>query len=532
MATRTKILFLGFCAGERELILKWTASGDMPTVRSLLTQGLSGPSVSLPGFFIGATWESFATGLTPAKTGIYCWEQLQPGTYEHFRCLTHENFKAEPFWNFLSHAGRRVAVLDVPLSPYSKDLNGIQLIEWGAHDAQYGFMTSPPALAQEVVSLFGQHPWRGNCDADRDINEYIAFRDGLLQGIATKARLTKHFLNQGGWDMFLQVFTEGHCIGHQCWHVHDTSHPWHKPEFTDQIGDPVKDVYCAIDRAMGEILADIEKDTTVVFLAGHGMGPKYQAQFLLEDILLALEVAAPAKAQEPQISPRVRVRDRLDPLLGWGWRRLPEQVRKKLKPWKQEMRTWIDGPSTRPRSLIDPAASLCFKVSNNFAHGGIRINIVGREPEGKVHRGPEYEALCAQIAQDFMNLVNLDTGRPVVRRILRTAEIYQGPYLDHLPDLLVEWSGEAPVYRIGSPKVGELRGEYRYCRSGEHNPGGLFIARGPSIAPQRLDREVSILDFAPTLSAMLGVELPDTDGRLIPELALPTKKNDALSLRM
>ncbi|MGH7783844.1 MAG: hypothetical protein ACREO5_08420, partial [Candidatus Binatia bacterium] len=284
------------------------------------------------------------------------------------------------------------------------------------------------------------------------------------------------------------------------------------------MGDPVKDVYCAVDRAMGEILADIEKDTTVVFLAGHGMGPKYQAQFLLEEILLALGVAAPAKIEEASAhEPPTRLRDRIDPLLAWCWRRLPDEIRKILKPWQREVRTWIDGQSPRPPSLIDPAASRCFKVSNNFAHGGIRINIIGREPDGKVHRGPDCDALCAQITQDFMNLVNLDNNRPVVRRVLRTAELYQGPYLDHLPDLLIEWSGETPVYRIGSPKVGELRGEYRYCRSGEHKPGGLFIARGPSIAHQRLDRDVSILDFAPTLSAMLGIELPDKDGRLIPE---------------
>ncbi|MGH7783845.1 MAG: hypothetical protein ACREO5_08425, partial [Candidatus Binatia bacterium] len=143
----------------------------------------------------------------PAQTGIYCWEQLIPGTYEHFRCRTHENFKAEPFWQFLSRAGRRVAVLDVPLSPYSKDLNGIQLVEWGAHDAQYGFMTSPPGLAQEVIARFGRHPWRGNCDADRDIDDYVAFRDGLLKGIAKKGP-DHQVLSKPGW--LGHVFTGVH----------------------------------------------------------------------------------------------------------------------------------------------------------------------------------------------------------------------------------------------------------------------------------------------------------------------------------
>jgi predicted AlkP superfamily phosphohydrolase/phosphomutase len=172
-----------------------------------------------------------------------------------FRCYTGENFKHEPFWEDLSRAGRRVAILDVPLSAPSKNLNGIQLVEWGAHDAQYGFLTSPPSLAKEVVARFGNHPWRGNCDAFRDADDFKLFRDGLVRGIATKAELTKHFLRQGGWDLLAQVFTESHCAGHQCWHLHDPTHPWHKKEMARFVGDPVKDVYVAIDAAMGQILA-------------------------------------------------------------------------------------------------------------------------------------------------------------------------------------------------------------------------------------------------------------------------------------
>jgi predicted AlkP superfamily phosphohydrolase/phosphomutase len=99
--------------------------------------------------------------------------------------------------------------------------------------------------------------------------------------------------------------------------------------------------------------------------------------------------------------------------------------------------------------------------------------------------------------------------------------MYQGEYLHYLPDLLVEWSNHAPVYAIGSRKIGEICGEYRYCRSGEHKPGGLFIGIGPSIPQGRLERTVSILDFAPTLTALLGVQLPDTDGTAISEIVEP-----------
>jgi hypothetical protein len=46
----------------------------------------------------------------------------------------------------------------------------------------------------------------------------------------------------------------------------------------------------------------------------------------------------------------------------------------------------------------------------------------------------------------------------------------------------------------------------------------LFIAAGPGVRSGLLSREISILDFAPTFGKLLGVELPDADGRPIDEL--------------
>lgn len=519
MGELTKVLFLGFCAGERDLILQWAETGELPTIRALLAKGLSGKSTGLPGFFVGSTWESFSTGVTPAKHGIHCWEQLKPGTYDMFRCYTGEHFKREPFWDNLSRAGRKVAILDVPLSFPSMNLNGIQLVEWGAHDAQYGFLTSPPSLAKDVVTRFGSHPWRGNCDAVRDADDFKSFRNALVRGIATKAELTKHFLRQGGWDLFAQVFTESHCAGHQCWHLHDPEHPWHSQEMARVVGNPVKDVYVAIDAAMGKILAEVDDSTTVMFLAGHGMGPKYQAQFLLDQILLRLGVAkAPKCDPTPPPSSAHTLANTLDSAMTWGWQKLPGEMRRRLKPVRKLLRSWIDQPPARPKPTIDPAAGRCFMVTNNFAHGGIRINLIGREPEGKVAPGREFDAVCSELTEGLIAIVNVQTGRPIVRRVIRTAEMYRGDHVNLLPDLLVEWTNEAPVYAIRSEKIGEIRGEYRYCRSGEHKPDGLFIVTGPSVPHSRLDRNVSILDFAPTLTALLDVRLPDTDGTPIPEI--------------
>jgi arylsulfatase A-like enzyme len=46
----------------------------------------------------------------------------------------------------------------------------------------------------------------------------------------------------------------------------------------------------------------------------------------------------------------------------------------------------------------------------------------------------------------------------------------------------------------------------------------LFIASGPGLAPGTLSRTVSILDFAPTITRLLDVDLPDVDGEAIREI--------------
>ncbi|HEX4994728.1 MAG TPA: hypothetical protein VFX87_07160, partial [Methylomirabilota bacterium] len=55
-------------------------------------------------------------------------------------------------------------------------------------------------------------------------------------------------------------------------------------------------------------------------------------------------------------------------------------------------------------------------------------------------------------------------------------------------------------------------------RTGDHRPEGLFVAAGPGLGPARLSRSVSVMDFAPTLAALLDVEVPSPDGQPIHEL--------------
>lgn len=508
MRGQRKVVFLGICAGDRDLIRSWAANGELPNLAALLKTGLVGETEGLPGFYVGAHWPSWASGCTPARSRVYSWEQLRLGTYDHYRVVTGEVAQVPQFWDALGAAGRRTCVLDIPLSYISPQSNGLQTVEWGAHDAVTGFSTSSPELRTEIVERFGLHPVSGNSDADRTPEEALAFRDTLIDGVQRKSRLTRHLLAKEDWDFFAQVFTETHCAGHLLWHLHDPDHPRHAERIED--GDPLKDVYRAVDRAVGEILAVVDEETILMVLANHGMGPKYGAQFMLDKILIALGAAAPA----PTAQHRPGARDHLDRLLTKGWQLTPGAARRMLQPLRKRTLAWV-APDRRPPPTIDPATSQCFVVQNNSSHGGIRVNLVGREPLGTVQPGAECSAVLDRLTEQLLALVHEGSNEAVVRSVYRTDDLYSGPEREHLPDLLVEWSNDRPTRAVVSPTIGRVEGEYRYCRTGDHKPGGMFIVRGPGTLPGTVDGAVSCVDFAPTIGALLDVPLPDVDGRII-----------------
>jgi predicted AlkP superfamily phosphohydrolase/phosphomutase len=166
-------------------------------------------------------------------------------------------------------------------------------------------------------------------------------------------------------------------------------------------------------------------------------------------------------------------------------------------------------------------ARRCFPVMNNDVYGAIRLNLVGREPNGRLRPGAEADAFCSELSRGLCALVRAGDGTPVVKRVLRTADLYRGPRLDGLPDLLVEWDRSAPVTAVESPRTGRVEGRFEGTRTGDHKEAGLFVAVGPGVAPGRLAEPVSVMDFAPTIGALLGVPLPDVDGVPIPALAAP-----------
>jgi len=521
-----RVIVLALDAASPKLLREWAHDGTLPNLRRLMERGLTGDIKGLDGFYIGSTWPSLYTGVNPGRHGFHYQTQMVPGTYCLRRVADGEPTRTKPFWHALSDAGRRVAVLDVPLSKLDPGINGLQIVEWGVHDALYGFGAVPSSIERRIIERYGPHQVGSACDAARGCAaDYDEFTRRLVQSIDAKSRLTADVLALESWDFLIQVFSESHCVGHQCWHLHDPSHPAYDPASVGTVGDPVKRVYQALDAAVGRV-ADSNQDATLIVMSAHGMTHWYGATFLLRDVLLALGVAVPIPAGHV---PNERL-GAVSSLARRAWHGLPGQARHWLAPLRDSLQR--PAPAAEPMLThgLDPARSQCFPISNGLGTGGIRLNIAGREPLGLLQPGCDVEAMISALTEDLLSLTDADSGWPLVDRVVRADECCDGPALEVLPDLVIEWSRERPVgstrlgggqgalVRVRHPRLDVIEGANGYGRSGEHEPDGLFVAAGPRIAAGARGESVSVLDFAPTVCSLLGCSFEHGDGRPIREM--------------
>jgi predicted AlkP superfamily phosphohydrolase/phosphomutase len=168
-------------------------------------------------------------------------------------------------------------------------------------------------------------------------------------------------------------------------------------------------------------------------------------------------------------------------------------------------------------SAEERARQQYFLEPNNFVYGGVRLNLMGREPRGCVH--PDDGQVISELTKDLLLLVDLDSGRPVVRSVERSNRWHRRFASDTLPDLFVEYWDWVTLPETVWSQTGIVHGLYTNWRSGDHRPDGLLLARGPGLEANKMFEPIQVEDFGPTIGARLGVRLDDVDGKVVPWLA-------------
>ena len=500
------------------LVQRWTAENKMPTFRRLIEEGTQAELSTVSDTLPDTAWNCICSGLNPAHLARYFYVQHDPDT-ARLRYMPDGSSGVNYFWDHLSAAGQRVGVVDVPHVDIAPQLNGFQVVSWGTHASHSKRSSTPPSLLREVDARFGPHPV-GECDAVTSTPEAKKeLRRRILAGVHAHGELFRHCITGQDWDVLAAVFAAPHCAGHFFWHYLDPGHPMHDPEDRHGLADTIEAVYRAIDREVGEMIEAAGAGVRVYAFAAHGMGPLYHASWNLAEILDDLGYG---KDQSRRVA------------------RLPEVRRANVNAWRI-LRMMMPGelqyaikavlPQRLQNELIfrfyrgNRSWEKCraFAVPNNDAVGAIRINLKGRDYNGLVEPGAEYDRICDDLCRALADLKDPVSGRPVVKHISRIQRELRGPHLDRLPDITAQWEQSFPWSALYSPRFGTVELRNQDSRTGSHAPHAFMLTSGEGIPRGATISGASIFDLVPTILYGAGMRAPTTcEGRpLFPALCAP-----------
>ena len=471
------------------------SAGRLPTLGGLLDQGRYGPVTTEAGFSDASAWSSFATGLRVSRHGWANVQMLRPGTYE-LEEVGRDRVEAPPFWQHVSDQGGTVTVLDVPKSPRGRALRGVELADWLTHGTTGPPQSDPSEFEDEVVRRHG--PGHGpDCEAfGLPVDGYRSFLELQADTTRRKGDLAVEQLRARPADLALVVFNAAHCVGHQCWHLHDPTHAECDDDLIAQLGDPVVPQYQLLDEQLNRLLAEVDDDTTVIVFGGLGMGANYYDQPFIDEILHRLDTGRRA-------GPTARYR------LTTLWRQaVPHRVRTAMPDsWHRAAR--VSGERAR-------AGRSFFGLDAGSTSGAVRVNLAGREPSGIVPHH-EFDDTLDRLEHSFRQLRDADTGEPIVREVERVAEHHSGPAAEPFPDLFVHWQ-DRPVRAARSEEVGIVP-RPQPNRSGHHTRVGFWVVSGPSIEPGEDQPPIAITDLGIAVAAHLGVHIDGTDATPVAALS-------------
>src|SRR5262249_36892197 len=255
-----KLLAIGLDACDLGFIRRREA--QLPTLRKLLdTTLLFEPAA--PKALNGSVWPSFYTGSHPGHHGIYqhlAWDAHKMG----LRFIGPELYHRRPFWADLEDRGRKVVVLDVPVTLPIFLKRGVEITDWGTHTQTWPVASNRPEV-QKFLRKFGRSPIGREAPIEKTRGQIDAIHKRLIASIDRKRDLMLALIKEFDWDVLIAVFGELHRGGHIFYGETDAL-PSGSPDA------PLLEIYRGADRALASILESVDlQRTTVIIFAAHGM---------------------------------------------------------------------------------------------------------------------------------------------------------------------------------------------------------------------------------------------------------------------
>jgi predicted AlkP superfamily phosphohydrolase/phosphomutase len=479
-----RVLVIGLDGATARLLEPWMRAGELPELARLRERGVHGELRSTFPPLTPPAWSSFMTGKNPGKHGVFGFRRLAAMGYRSGDLVTARDLRARTLWEILSDAGRTAGAINVPpaypLRPVNGFLVSCLLTPLGERDVVH-----PPELRRllpEGYQIAVDPPARlVGSDADYRARA-LAYLRQLDTLAAQRTELALRLVRECPCDLVAVVFYEPDRIQHFFWtHLAGGHPPGVGAETAAEIAGAARAIFHRIDGAIGALVRATGPDTTTFVISDHGFG-EAPARLVYVNRWLA-------------DAGWLRVR------ASWRWRRrlvrrLPGGLRERWRPTDEA----VDWPRTR---------AWCEVIETRSA--GVWLNVRGRQPAGCVDPGAEYERVREELRRGLLGLH--DGGGRVFETVARREDVYSGPETAAAPDLLL-YTGPRHGLRFNGLRP-ELRARDPFDAAsddgltGAHDPAGIYLIAGPTIAARGAAGVVPIEAIAPTALYLLDLPIPD-----------------------
>ena len=471
--TQRPVCIIGLDGADWRLLEPWLAAGKLPTLARLRAGGVAAPLRSTTRPESSVAWSSFATGVNPGKHGVFGFMVQTTAGGTSYQIANGATIRAERFWDMLSDAGRRVALLNVPFTYPPRPLNGV-LLSGMMTPGRHVEFAYPPALQKEVLAKFPTYEFE--LDSGEKSAETIHHQVTQLTNQQLETALW--IIDQETWDCFTVVFTGPDRLQHFA---------WDEP-------DRLLAHYQQLDDAIAQIEIKLADDALLLIISDHGFngvaGRFYGNQWLAGNGWLRL---AERQSAASKLLPLVKKAQSISVLRKLKRALLPNQ-RGASALQAQAFAQRIDWANTKAYFAPD---------------GGIHLNVLGREPQGIVPSAA-FEAVRDELASQ-LRLIKAPNGGSLFTEVYTKEQLYSGAALDHAPDLVAEPQREEAEHHFVldvsiEPRPSPFGAAAPYQAT--HALDGILLAHGSDIATTPLAIAPSVIDIAPTVLAALGVPIP------------------------
>ena len=335
----------------------------------------------------------------------------------------------------------------------------------------------------------------------------------LLDNVERRTDIVCDLIQEGRFDCFAVHYQESDTVSHHFWSVDDAGSPRPRPQAPI---DSMLQVYRAMDRALGRLLAASGEDVDVLLLSDHGSGGSSDRVIFWNRVL--------AEAGLLRFSGGGA---------GWAANGLSAVRRALVRgvPAGLQARLFAQWPGVAGRlesatrlGGIDWDHTQAYSEELNY-YPSVRLNLRGRQPQGSVDPA-DVDKVTEVVCAALLALRDPYDDLPVVESVHRRAEIFDGPFAEQAPDLILKLRcpdgysycglpsrGGAETTALRRLQVHETDGSRGTAMPGAHRDLGLAVLAGPSARSGRFP-ESSLEDAGATALALAGLALPgDAVGR-------------------